>query len=450
MANNTTLPAGAGGDTIADEDIAGVKYQQVKLIDPTAGSTTPIGTVANPINVTNASLPLPTGASTAIRQDTGNTSLSSIDGKTPSLGQQVAAASSPVVLTAAQLATLTPLSTVAVTQSVANWTQNVAQWGGSNVVSAATGVPKVGASDSLGQVQYNFPAGFVRTTDEPRQLFYDPFDTFDTTNRWNQLNSGAVGASVSSGVLTLGSGTGTGFSYLESKPSFTPTIPGWLSVSFAISLENPLTTGAVRFWGCGTTPASPTAAAPITDGYGFELTTTGTLECVVYASGVRTSIATITGSLTDALSHRYIINYRTDRIFFFFDSLATPVATASFQGPNIQTLPVKIQVVGNNAASSRGISCVGLAVADSAKNNTTISDGTFGWRKLTVNPDGSALVSSANAAKETSGNLETITQLLESQRMQVALLRAIHMQLALMNGGSSLNETEFLNDSLIH
>lgn len=108
MADNTVLPVGAGGDTIADEDIAGVKYQKVKLIDPTAGSTTPIGTVANPINVANASLPLPTGASTAVRQDTGNTSVASIDTKTPALGQQVAAASSPVVLTAAQVTTLTP------------------------------------------------------------------------------------------------------------------------------------------------------------------------------------------------------------------------------------------------------------------------------------------------------------------------------------------------------
>lgn len=115
MADNTTLPAGAGGDVIADEDIAGVKYQKVKLIDPTAGSTTPIGTGANPLNVSLpagfataanqalevlslanidskitavntgavvvSSSALPSGASTAARQDTGNTSLASIDGK---------------------------------------------------------------------------------------------------------------------------------------------------------------------------------------------------------------------------------------------------------------------------------------------------------------------------------------------------------------------------------
>lgn len=51
---------------------------------------------------------LPTGASTSAKQDTGNTSVASIDTKTPALGQALAATSSPVVLTAAQVTTLTP------------------------------------------------------------------------------------------------------------------------------------------------------------------------------------------------------------------------------------------------------------------------------------------------------------------------------------------------------
>lgn len=45
---------------------------------------------------------------TSAKQDTGNTSLASIDTKTPALGQALAAASTPVVLTAAQITTLTP------------------------------------------------------------------------------------------------------------------------------------------------------------------------------------------------------------------------------------------------------------------------------------------------------------------------------------------------------
>lgn len=51
---------------------------------------------------------LPTGAATSALQTTGNSSLSSIDGKVPALGQALAAASTPVVLPAAQITTLTP------------------------------------------------------------------------------------------------------------------------------------------------------------------------------------------------------------------------------------------------------------------------------------------------------------------------------------------------------
>lgn len=58
--------------------------------------------------ISAVALPLPTGASTSALQTTGNTSLSSIDTKTPALGQALAAASTPVVLTAAQVTTLTP------------------------------------------------------------------------------------------------------------------------------------------------------------------------------------------------------------------------------------------------------------------------------------------------------------------------------------------------------
>lgn len=74
-------------------------------------------------NITNISgtISLPTGASTSALQTTGNTSLASIDTKTPSLGQALAAASVPVVLTAAQITTLTPPTTVTTNQGTSPW-----------------------------------------------------------------------------------------------------------------------------------------------------------------------------------------------------------------------------------------------------------------------------------------------------------------------------------------
>lgn len=94
-------------------------------------------------NVTNISgaISLPTGAATAANQSTGNTSLASIDGKTPALGQALAAGSVPVVLTATQLSTLTPLSSVSVSNFPA--TQTIS---GTVTANAGTGTFAVSAA----------------------------------------------------------------------------------------------------------------------------------------------------------------------------------------------------------------------------------------------------------------------------------------------------------------
>jgi hypothetical protein len=64
--------------------------------------------------------------------------LSSVDTKTPSLGQALAAASVPVVLTATQISTLTPLATVAATQS-GSWTSTVTQGTAANLNATVVG-----------------------------------------------------------------------------------------------------------------------------------------------------------------------------------------------------------------------------------------------------------------------------------------------------------------------
>jgi hypothetical protein len=84
------------------------------------------------INNITGTVSLPTGAATSALQTTGNTSLSSIDGKTPTLGQKTMAGSSPVVIASDQSAI--PITdndgslTVDGTVNVGNFpaTQNVA------------------------------------------------------------------------------------------------------------------------------------------------------------------------------------------------------------------------------------------------------------------------------------------------------------------------------------
>jgi len=72
--------------------------------------------------VSATTLPLPTGAATSANQATAQTSLGSIDTKTPALGQALAAGSVPVILPLATITTLTPPTSVGVNNFPASQT----------------------------------------------------------------------------------------------------------------------------------------------------------------------------------------------------------------------------------------------------------------------------------------------------------------------------------------
>lgn len=265
---------------------------------------------------------------------------------------------------------------------------------------------KVDIADSLNNPVSAFPATFLRTTDEPHQLFYDAFDTaIDTTDRWTSTTgSSGVTAANTNGVMAMGTGTvSAGYSKLTSKPTFTLPIPAWLGVSDAIALPDgaaPLT-NSYRYWGTGTTPGTPTVAAPVTDGYGFELGTDGKLRAVVYAGGTRTVVQDLStsGNSTqplDAAYHRYIIYIRTDKAYWYIDGLTSAqlVATSNFQSSQVQMLPRLFLCVGNTTppVSNTQIQCTGATAWDTGKNNMQISDGLLPWRKVTVKAASTAVV----------------------------------------------------------
>jgi len=299
-------------------------------------------------------------------------------------------------------------------------------------------------SDTAGQAEYNFPAGFVRVTDEPHQVFYDPFDAaLDTANTWTTPTTGnaAVLAAVSAGTLSMGTGTtASGWSKLTSAGTFKPVVPSWLGYSFAILLPDGAapTANAYRFWGAGTIPGVPTTAAPLTDAIGFELTTTGKLQAVVYAAGTRTLIADLssTGTNTqplDANNHRYIIYVRTDKTYFYIDNLITPVASSNFQAPQVQTLSLAMLAVGGATppVSNTQIQCTGLAVWDTGKNAHQIADATYPWRRAQVSAAGAQLISSADGGQATIGTT-TDVEVAAGNGTLVALLKRLR---TLLNGG---------------
>lgn len=103
----------------SSQAVTGSFYQATQPVSiasmPTTAVTGPLTDTqlrASAVPVSMAAAP--TGAATSALQTTGNNSLSAMDTKTPALGQALAGASVPVVLTAAQMTTLTPLSSVSV------------------------------------------------------------------------------------------------------------------------------------------------------------------------------------------------------------------------------------------------------------------------------------------------------------------------------------------------
>ncbi len=112
MADNVTIPLTGSGDAtavVATDEVGGAQHQYVKLEFGADGTATKVSssdplpvTVAGPLGQALAAASLPvvltaaqittltppaaiTGFATSARQDTGNTSLSSIDGKLPAL-----------------------------------------------------------------------------------------------------------------------------------------------------------------------------------------------------------------------------------------------------------------------------------------------------------------------------------------------------------------------------
>ena len=115
-------------------------------------------------------------------------SLASINSKTPSLGQQLAAASQPVVLTAAQITTLTPLTTVATTQS-GPWT--VTANAGTNLNTSLLALDSTVAKDST--------LGTINTS---VNTLLKPASTLAALTNLVQMNGQAI--QMGSGIRTVG------------------------------------------------------------------------------------------------------------------------------------------------------------------------------------------------------------------------------------------------------
>lgn len=213
------------------------------------------------------------------------------------------------------------------------------------------------------------PFGTLAISPVGRPLFSEPFDgaTIDTTYRWNAaVLAGGGTVTQASGVLTIAtSTTANNAGALTSIERFNPVGAGFLAFGAPIQLEVAVGTNTHRFFGVGTPNASFTAATPLADAYGWEVDITGALNCVTYASNVRTIWAVKTMP-TDGAPHILACYVRANVVYFHFDNLEEAFAVGGYQQASTSNLPVRLHCINHTAGPSGAptFKCYGVAVVD--------------------------------------------------------------------------------------
>jgi hypothetical protein len=245
-------------------------------------------------------------------------------------------------------ATIKPASTAA----TATDTALVVAISPNNVGNVTLGSPAQ-LSNAAPVTSQNLPWQSLRTTDEPFTLFADSYDTLDTTNRWTVSAGGAaVAPTVASSVLTIAAGTTlSAFTKMTSQTTFPQVAQSYLSPVFVVKIDATVTTNNYRFFGVGTSPATPTMAAPMTDGIGFEIVSSGVMNCVIWQNGAKVVTLPITRP-SDTLYHRYSFYYKTSRIYWMLDNTDISIASASattvgYAPPAVSALPLLQQSVND-------------------------------------------------------------------------------------------------------
>jgi hypothetical protein len=160
-----SLPLPAGAATAANQTTGntntGNTATSTASLDtkfPAKGQTTMANSVPvvipsdQTVPVSAVSLPLPSGAATAAKQDTGNTSLASIDTKTPALGAALKAASTPVNIASDQTV---PVSAASLPLPAGAATAASQDTGNTSLATLATNLPAKGAAVTAASTPVN-------------------------------------------------------------------------------------------------------------------------------------------------------------------------------------------------------------------------------------------------------------------------------------------------------
>lgn len=255
----------------------------------------------------------------------------------------------------------------------------------------------------------------LRVQQEPSNLLKDKYDGYVLdTNKWTTTsNSSTASITIGAGNLAIVNGTANGaWAAITSVPTFEPEGNVFMQLGSLVRFPATIPTNIHWFHGYGTAGAN-TIGNPLTDAIGYEVDTTGAINAVIYAAGIKIFSQTITtytaaGSapLNNGSSHSIDVFYNTAKVWWVIDGEDKPAVTASFTTSNVQILPIRTHIInGVGTLTSVTFRLYATAVTDTGHNNQTLSDGTYGWRKATVNEVGSLSVRPGGCSTTTLTNI---------------------------------------------
>jgi hypothetical protein len=254
-------------------------------------------------------------------------------------------------------------------------------------VSAAGGqYTQLTSASTIGQVAQVNPYGSLKVQPPPQLWFLDAFATLDTVNRW--VTGGTV-PPVAANAAVFSPGTAANASStLSSIPVFSTTT-NYVSITLAVALETTAVTGAHRWFGLGTAPASPSATNPVQDGLGWEVDTAGAFRASMYQNGGRVWTSVLTYP-SDGQPHLYVMEWSASGVLYYIDQTEVPVVAAPPVLTGVAWMPIRAaQFNGATALTSPAtFSMRAAGTADSMSPATMISDGTYPWRRTVVSANG--------------------------------------------------------------
>jgi hypothetical protein len=224
--------------------------------------------------------------------------------------------------------------------------------------------------------------GALSVNTPPNPQFFDAFSsTLDTVTNWTTNNSGGSTATSAGSLVVSGTTTASQYGGLSTKQAWTASGGSLEYVAASISYNTLAVTNSVRIFGSYTSPATPTLAAPITDGYVFRLDATGNLFAEVWASGApvsSTNITAVQGCTPIAgVPFVYFIGFRSNLVAFGCNN--NPTAAVATVNPVNQTLPI-------SAYSIAGLSNPGAVASMSVSALTLVSYAPGGVKSSNQSP----------------------------------------------------------------